>query len=261
LEIGYPKVAELEAFNQSAAIRWIWEKERRFRQKREAKWAKFQPKRVIKGSKEDAEDVQLMELVSGGNTKAFVELRKRHYSRLEGTVKKILKSNSAVQDITERVFIQVWKYAPEYVPTAKVTTWLTEIAKNLALNEKKRAGKEEERIEFSHVSEDGSKGKKSTPGGSVELIGWRAEDPSMEDGEVARRLPHVSEDGSAGSDVAQALSRLSPSERRIIEARFGIGGSKRKDRGALADELGITASEVEDLESEALNKMRQFMSL
>jgi DNA-directed RNA polymerase sigma subunit (sigma70/sigma32) len=105
---------------------------------------------------------------------------------------------------------------------------LTEIAKNLALNEKNRAKKENERIEFAHIGADDS--AEANDGGDSE------------------------EDGAL-----QALSQLSPVERRIIEARFLCERSKRKDRQALADELGITASRVEALEEEGLSKMRQFV--
>src|SRR5438309_11270099 len=90
-------------------------------------------------SDEDAEDVRLMQLVSGGDTVAFEKLIERHQSLVVGTVARMLGSNSDVEDIAEQVFIRVWKSASRYVPRAKFTTWLLKITRNLVFNELRRA--------------------------------------------------------------------------------------------------------------------------
>src|SRR6267154_1705715 len=90
-------------------------------------------------SDEDAEDVRLMQLVSGGDTKAFEELIERHQSLVAGTVARMLGSNSDVEDIAQQVFIRVWKSARRYVPRAKFTTWLLKITRNLVFNELRRS--------------------------------------------------------------------------------------------------------------------------
>src|SRR5437870_13610768 len=89
-------------------------------------------------SDEDAEDVRLMQLVSGGDTNAFEELIDRHQSLVAGTVARMLGSNSDVEDIAQQVFIRVWKSARRYVPRAKFTTWLLKITRNLVFNEMRR---------------------------------------------------------------------------------------------------------------------------
>jgi len=90
-------------------------------------------------SDEDAEDVRLMQLVSGGDTRAFEELIERHQSLVAGTVARMLGSNSDVEDIAQQVFIRVWKSARRYVPRAKFTTWLLKITRNLVFNELRRS--------------------------------------------------------------------------------------------------------------------------
>ncbi len=90
-------------------------------------------------SDEDAEDVRLMQLVSGGDTSAFEELVDRHQSLVAGTVARMLGSNSDVEDIAQQVFIRVWKSARRYVPRAKFTTWLLKITRNLVFNELRRS--------------------------------------------------------------------------------------------------------------------------
>src|SRR2546428_13597772 len=89
-------------------------------------------------SDEDAEDVRLMQLVSGGDTSAFEELIERHQSLVAGTVARMLGSNSEVEDIAQQVFIRVWKSARRYTPRAKFTTWLLKITRNLVFNELRR---------------------------------------------------------------------------------------------------------------------------
>src|SRR6202043_1312204 len=90
-------------------------------------------------SGDDAEDVRLMRLVSGGDTAAFEQLIERHQALVAGTIGRMLGSNSEVEDIAQQVFIRVWKSAGRYVPRAKFTTWLLKITRNLVFNEMRRS--------------------------------------------------------------------------------------------------------------------------
>src|SRR5437763_16362754 len=90
-------------------------------------------------SQDEAEDVRLMRLVSGGDTVAFEQLVERHQALVAGTVARMLGSNSDVEDIAQQVFIRVWKSAGRYVARAKFTTWLLKITRNLVFNELRRA--------------------------------------------------------------------------------------------------------------------------
>jgi RNA polymerase sigma-70 factor (ECF subfamily) len=80
-----------------------------------------------------------MKLVSHGDTSAFETLVDRHQSLVAGTVARMLGSNSDVEDISQQVFIRVWKSARRYVPRAKFTTWLLKITRNLVFNELRRS--------------------------------------------------------------------------------------------------------------------------
>src|SRR5437588_13114317 len=87
---------------------------------------------------DDAEDVRLMQLVSGGDTAAFEMLVERHQRLVIGTVGRMLGNNSDVEDVAQQVFVRVWKSAGRYRPTAKFTTWLLTITRNLVFNEARR---------------------------------------------------------------------------------------------------------------------------
>src|SRR5437016_12558160 len=89
-------------------------------------------------SEEDADDLRLMQLVGRGDTDAFEQLIERHQALVAGTVARMLGSNSDVEDISQQVFIRLWKSARRYVPRAKFTTWLLKITRNLVFNEMRR---------------------------------------------------------------------------------------------------------------------------
>ncbi len=105
-------------------------------------------------SEDDAVDVQLMELVSGGDTNAFETLVERHQRLVLGTVGRMLGNNSDVEDIAQQVFIRVWKSAKRYVPRAKFTTWLLKITRNLVFNELRRRSRHAQSSLQSEVEEE-----------------------------------------------------------------------------------------------------------
>lgn len=79
-----------------------------------------------------------MRRVAQGDTEAFQALIEAHQARVVGTVAKMLGDDVDSEDIAQQVFIRVWKSAGRYRPTAKFTTWLFKIARNLVFNELRR---------------------------------------------------------------------------------------------------------------------------
>ena len=84
------------------------------------------------------EDVLWMERVKKGDEEAFRLLIEKHQSRIIGTVAKMLGDDTDSEDIAQQVFIRVWNSAARYQPTAKFTTWLFKITRNLVFNELRR---------------------------------------------------------------------------------------------------------------------------
>jgi RNA polymerase sigma-70 factor (ECF subfamily) len=85
-----------------------------------------------------AQDVSWMRSVAGGDMDAFQSLIEVHQARVIGTVAKMLGDDVDSEDIAQQVFIRVWKSAARYQPTAKFTTWLFKITRNLVFNELRR---------------------------------------------------------------------------------------------------------------------------
>ncbi len=87
----------------------------------------------------DAQDIAWMRRVKLGDREAFRELVETHQSRVIGTVARMLGGDpSDAQDVAQQVFVRVWKSAPRYEATAKFTTWLFTITRNLVFNESRR---------------------------------------------------------------------------------------------------------------------------
>lgn len=89
---------------------------------------------------ENARDVALMRQTGAGDEAAFAELVHRHQGRVIGTVARMLGADAAAdaEDVAQQVFVRVWKSAARYEPTAKFTTWLFTITRNLVFNELRR---------------------------------------------------------------------------------------------------------------------------
>ena len=87
----------------------------------------------------NAQDLRWMERIKTGDDGAFRELVEAHQHRIIGTVAKMLGADHGdAEDIAQQVFVRVWKSAGRYEPTAKFTTWLYKITRNLVFNEMRR---------------------------------------------------------------------------------------------------------------------------
>jgi RNA polymerase sigma-70 factor, ECF subfamily len=88
-------------------------------------------------SEESASDEMLMHSVAKGDSQAFRRLVERHQGLVIGTVTRMLGPAEA-EDLSQRVFLNVWKSAPRWRPEARFTTWLLTITKRLVFNESRR---------------------------------------------------------------------------------------------------------------------------
>ena len=83
-------------------------------------------------------DAALMLRVKQGDGGAFTELVEKYKQPVLNLAFRTLRDRTEAEDLAQNVFVQVWKAAPRYEPTAKFSTWLFTIARNLCLNEIRR---------------------------------------------------------------------------------------------------------------------------
>jgi RNA polymerase sigma-70 factor (ECF subfamily) len=101
----------------------------------------------------DAQNVRLMLRVRDGDVKAFEQIVELHQHAVIGTVTRMLGNPDDAHDISQQVFIRIWKSAPRYEPSAKFTTWLFTIMRNLVFNEMRRRGRRKE-VSLEQENED-----------------------------------------------------------------------------------------------------------
>jgi RNA polymerase sigma-70 factor (ECF subfamily) len=88
-----------------------------------------------------------------GDESAFEELVERNIGKVHGLVYRFLGEASAIEDITQDVFLRVYRNAGRYEPTAKFSTWLYRIVANLCFNVI-RSRKKKRRISLETIGDD-----------------------------------------------------------------------------------------------------------
>jgi RNA polymerase sigma-70 factor (ECF subfamily) len=83
-------------------------------------------------------DAALMLRVKQGDRDAFEELVEKYKQPVMNVVYRTLPDATEAEDLAQHVFLQVYKSAHRYEVSAKFTTWLFTIARNLCLNEIRR---------------------------------------------------------------------------------------------------------------------------
>ena len=87
-----------------------------------------------KGMSEKAIDLALVKQAQNGDIKAFELLVQRYQQKVGGVVSKLIKDYHEIQDITQDVFIKVYKALPNFRGDSAFYTWIYRIAINTAKN-------------------------------------------------------------------------------------------------------------------------------
>ncbi len=83
-------------------------------------------------------DAALMLRVRDGDRLAFETLVEKYKQPVVNLVARVISDFTEAEDVAQHVFVQVYKSAHRYEVTAKFSTWLFTIARNLSLNEIRR---------------------------------------------------------------------------------------------------------------------------
>lgn len=79
-------------------------------------------------------DARLMIQVQRGDESAFAELVERYQNRVLAVLYNALGHLEEAEDLTQDVFLRVYRARHGYQPTAKFSTWIFTITHNLAMN-------------------------------------------------------------------------------------------------------------------------------
>ncbi len=143
-------------------------------------------------------DAALMLRVKRGDRAAFGELVDKYRQPLFNFIFRTLRDEAESEDVAQNVFLQVYKSRDRYRRTAKFSTWLFTIARNLCLNEIRRRSR--------HPAESLTE----TPGENEDQPARQYEDKTV-------RLPTENAlHGELAAKVEQALAELPENQRTAI---------------------------------------------
>lgn len=89
---------------------------------------------INKHMSEKAIDLELVKQAQKGDIKAFELLVQRYQQKVGGVISKLIKDYHEIQDITQDVFIKVYKALPKFRGDSAFYTWIYRIAINTAKN-------------------------------------------------------------------------------------------------------------------------------
>jgi len=180
--------------------------------------------------------------VRAGNAAAFEELVLRYQDRLLTILEHLVGNHHQAEDLTQEVFLRVYRARKTYQPGAKFSTWLFRIAHHVALNALRDQGRRRE------VSLD--------RGPSPDLSGVSRtqleEVAQASSGAIpARRLDRT----ELQQIVRSALDRLNDRQRLAVLLSKFEGMSYAE----IAEVMGLSASAVKSLLSRARAALREVL--
>lgn len=148
-------------------------------------------------------DVALMLRVQEGDQTAFQELFRKFSPRILKFARRLVGNEARAEEVTQDVFLQVFRFRERYRPESRLSTWLFTITTNFCLNELRRP---ERRL---RVDLWDTRGKQEHPEG-----------PSLPDTDAV-----TPEEGASSRELAQqidvAIAALPPKQRAaILLSRF-----------------------------------------
>jgi RNA polymerase sigma-70 factor, ECF subfamily len=94
--------------------------------------------------------VSLMHHVQAGDETAFAALYDELAGAVFGTVKRVLRDPAMSEEVTQEVFVELWRTAARFDPErASVSTWAITIARRRAVDRVRREQSQRDRIERS----------------------------------------------------------------------------------------------------------------
>ncbi len=175
-------------------------------------------------------DVALMQRVAAGDEAAFAILVERHQHAVVGTAAKMLGDPGEAEDIAQQVFLRLWTSAKRYQPTAKFTTFLFTITRNLVFNESRRRSRRRQ-ISIEEREEHG---------------------PVHADPESDNRPDHELLHAELRHAIDQAIDAL-PENQRLAVVLRRYEGTSYED---IAEILGTSVSSVKSLLFRARDSLR-----
>ena len=174
------------------------------------------------------DDAELMRRIALGDERAYEHLVDSHARSILAFGFRLLGTREEAEEVTQETFLRAWQHADRYEPSARVTTWLHTIARNLATD---RLRKRRPRADLAAVE-------------AAPDSGHSAGQPSVS---LERKR--------TAQSVVDALEQLAPRQREAIT----LVHYQELSHGEAAQVLGVGVEAVESLLSRARRKLRELL--
>lgn len=182
-------------------------------------------------------EVQLMLRVKEGDDAAFAQIVERYQNRLIGVFVNMFADLTLAEDLAQEVFLRMYRARQGYEPTAKLSTWIYQIANNLASNSRRMKGRRKE-VQF----QLGTSGSQAIQLGEATL-------PEKSGMMPTRQLDKL----ELQERVQLALSELNERQRMVLLLHRFEGMSYAD----IADAMQLSKQAVKSLLSRAREKLRE----
>ena len=184
---------------------------------------------------QDEADEALMARYQNGEVRAFEVLMNRHRRPVHNYIFRFVGNIARAEELVQDTFIRVIKASARYKPTAKFTTWLYTIARNICTDESRRA------IHRRTKSLDATFGNTDDGGTLLDVIGSDGIDPERKAASKEIR-----------DKLEAALSEMAEEQREVFLLRE-FSGLAFKD---IAEVVGASENTVKSRMRYALEKLR-----
>ncbi|MCX4243129.1 RNA polymerase sigma factor [Paraliomyxa miuraensis] len=185
-------------------------------------------------------DADLMLAFRGGDARAFEQLISRHQRGIYNFILRSVRDRSRAEELLQEVFLRVVRAKDRYERTAKFTTWIYAIARNLCVDESRRARfRDHKSLDAKRPGRDGEEG-----------------------GNLLSRLPspdvptdEAAEAPTLRKRMTAAIDALPDEQREVFLLRQVSGLSFRE----IGETLGVPENTVKSRMRYALEKLREHL--
>lgn len=183
-------------------------------------------------------ETHLVERVCAGDLYAFEEIVERYKKKVYYIAYDIVGDHHEAEDISQEVFIKMYRALDRFRKDAKMSSWLYQIAVNSSIDSLRRK-KTKPRIHVEDIDQVGRKDQ-------------ALESASPESNPERRAVAALMQE-----HIDQALHKITPQERAVFVMRH-YNEFKIKE---IADVLDVSSGTVKSLLFRALKKLRKELSL
>jgi RNA polymerase sigma-70 factor (ECF subfamily) len=172
-------------------------------------------------------DVELVRRSQDGDYRAFDALVTKHRGRVYAMIQNMVKNEADAWDLSQEVFVKVWKALPKFEARAQFTTWMYRITHNVVYDWMRKR-----KIDTAGELDDNLLSRESIAAGAQAAPARTARpDEAMEHQELRRR-------------IEEALQRISPEHREVILLREVQGFDYKEIADALDCSIGTVMSRL-----------------